>query len=262
MIPRHGASYAVSSFANPEAEIERLRRQAGFVAEREEAALRALGFPERGRVLDVGCGPGFVAARLKATRSELEMFGVDLDPDVVERVPAGVHAVVGCAEKLPFPEDHFDCVYARLVLRHVSQPETVLSEMRRVLVAKGRVIVVDSDDGALVLNPPPLHFARALAARQETSRRAGGNPQIGRALPGLLRSAGFKAIAVKPLALDSVTTGNRAFAHVVLAPITQGIDEDLLSPAEALAAEEAVKAWGEDEHAFGMTTALIVGGTK
>ena len=259
---RTDRSYAVAAFSDPEAEVARLRVQAGMLADLEEAAFQKLGFPERGRVIDVGAGPGFVAARLKAKRPALEIVALDVDAELLGRAPPQIQTVVGSAERLPFVSSSFDCAYARLLLRHVPRPDAVLAEMERVLAPDGKVIIADSDDGALVLEPMPDGLPHVLAARQETSRRSGGNPFIARALPALLRSAGFETISLCPLVVDSITLGARTFAEVVLSPITQGIAEDLLPQAEVQRARDALGAWAGSELSFGMTTALVVGGTK
>jgi SAM-dependent methyltransferase len=256
------SSYSVEDFLDPEAEIARLRTQAGLIAALEDAALEALGLPEQGRILDVGCGPGFVAARLLSRHPTLEITGIDSDPGMVQRALRHIEAVSGDARALPFPDAHFCGAYARLVLRHVPHADRVLREMARVVRPGGRVIVIDSDDAALVVEPMPDAFEVVLSARQETARRRGGDPFIGRRLPGLLRATDLQNIAVHLLAFDSVSIGARTFAAVVLAPIGEGSDADLLSSDIARSVSKSLDAWSEHPGAFGMTTAIAVAGTK
>jgi demethylmenaquinone methyltransferase / 2-methoxy-6-polyprenyl-1,4-benzoquinol methylase len=47
------------------------------------------------------------------------------------------------AEKLPFPDNHFDCVCVAFGLRNMTHKETALAEMHRVLKAGGRVLVLE-----------------------------------------------------------------------------------------------------------------------
>ena len=47
------------------------------------------------------------------------------------------------AEKLPFPDDHFDCVTVAFGLRNMTHKEIALAEMRRVLKAGGRLLVLE-----------------------------------------------------------------------------------------------------------------------
>lgn len=94
------------------------------------------------RALDVGSGPGAVAARL------VERLGVDqvsaVDPSdsfVVAaraRLP-GLDARVARAERLPFDDETFDVVVAQLVVHFMDDPVAGLAEMRRVATRGGRV---------------------------------------------------------------------------------------------------------------------------
>lgn len=47
------------------------------------------------------------------------------------------------AEKLPFPDDHFDCVTVAFGLRNMTHKDTALAEMRRVLKPGGRLLVLE-----------------------------------------------------------------------------------------------------------------------
>jgi ubiquinone/menaquinone biosynthesis C-methylase UbiE len=258
---RPGAAYAVDQFRDPAAELERLQRQAAIFAATEEAALSLLGLPDSGKALDVGCGPGYVAARIHNARPALEITGVDRDPALVERARALMPALEAHADRLPFPAQHFDAAYARLVLRHVDRPEAALAEMFRVLKPGGRAIAIDSDDGALLLHPNPPAFARALAAREQTFQRRNADPFIGRRLPSLFREAGFVDLSVRPLVVDSVTVGLRPFAHIVLSPVADAIDLDLLDAEGTAAALRAIESWSNDAASFGIITLVALGGT-
>jgi ubiquinone/menaquinone biosynthesis C-methylase UbiE len=263
-VTREGSAvaYTIGQFRDPQQEVARLQQQAAILAAAEEEALTSLGMPARGRVLDVGCGPGFVAARIKQMRPELTVIGIDRDPAVVQRARAIIDVTEATADMLPFPDQHFDCVFARLVMRHVEAPETVMREMFRVLKAGGSAIVIDSDDGALVLHPWPDAFARALAAREQTFLRRHADPFIARRLPALFAAAGFVDLSLRPLVVDSVSVGLAPFARIVLSPVADAIDPDLLDAPGVEAAVGAIDEWSRDPAAFGMTTVVAVGGTK
>jgi ubiquinone/menaquinone biosynthesis C-methylase UbiE len=260
--PSPPVAYAVDQFESSSAELERLKQQALLIAAAEEDAFRGLGLPETGRVLDLGCGPGFVAARILARRPRLDLLGVDRDPLVLGRAREHVRVIEADAERLPFSSERFDCVYARLVLRHLPRPAQVLRDVHRILRPGGRVIVLDTDDGALVLQPWPDAFGRALAARQQTFRRRGADPFLGRRLPALLRQAGFDEIGLRTLVVDSVSVGLGAFTRIVLSPIVDAIDEDLLGRAEMDESRASMESWAATDDAFGMTTVIVVGGTR
>jgi arsenite methyltransferase len=99
----------------------------------------ALRLPPGGRVLDVGCGPGNVTARLgRAVGSEGLALGVDVSEPMLERaVRAEAAGNVGFlradARDLPFRDATFDAVVSLLVLQLIPEPLTVLGQMTRVL---------------------------------------------------------------------------------------------------------------------------------
>ena len=74
--------YSIGEFSNVEDEIRRLDSQANVIGRLEDQALQRLGVPTVGRGLDVGCGPGFVAQRLRARYPALELVGYDPYPAI------------------------------------------------------------------------------------------------------------------------------------------------------------------------------------
>ena len=99
------------------------------------------------RVLDVGCGKGFLVKDLLQVCPGLEAFGLDIslyalmhcEPEVVGRLH------LGTAEKLPFPDRSFDCVLCLNTVHNFPRPRAVkvMQEIQR--VSAGRAFVqVDS----------------------------------------------------------------------------------------------------------------------
>lgn len=85
------------------------------------------------RVLEVGCGEGEIARRLHARWGDVT--GLDL-PDAGLRSEwgqvSGPRFLHGNAERLPFPDEHFDVVVSVEVLEHLQDPAAGLREMARV----------------------------------------------------------------------------------------------------------------------------------
>jgi SAM-dependent methyltransferase len=87
-----------------------------------------------GRLLDVGCGPGWLLAELPTG-----LHGVGIDFEVQFTVVRPV--VAGDLCNLPFPADTFDVVTALDVLeQECVEPQQALAEVRRVLVPGGRLL--------------------------------------------------------------------------------------------------------------------------
>ena len=91
-------------------------------------------------VLEVGCGWGELAARI---RDEItpSVVAVDISPRMVELARArGIDARTGDVCALPFPDGSYDCVTANWMLYHAREIEVALSELARVLRPRGRLV--------------------------------------------------------------------------------------------------------------------------
>lgn len=105
-----------------------------------ETAFDAVSEVRPARVLEVGCGCGEFAARI---RDELKanVAAVDLSPRMVELArERGVDAVVGDVCALPFETHSFDCVVANWMLYHAPDIDLSVSGLARVLRPGGRLV--------------------------------------------------------------------------------------------------------------------------
>ena len=101
------------------------------------------------RVLEVACGPGFLA--LAFAQRCREAVGLDLtdaplaiaEKSRQERGLDNVRFQRGDADRLPFAEGEFDVVVCRFAFHHFEEPGRVLLEMARVCRPQGRVAVED-----------------------------------------------------------------------------------------------------------------------
>lgn len=104
---------------------------------------------KRGCVLEVGVGTGL---SLSMYGKHLEIVGIDLSPDMLEKARARVRAkgldnVRGLhemdASALSFLDGSFDTVVAMYVMTVVPDPEKVMRELARVCKPGGEVILVN-----------------------------------------------------------------------------------------------------------------------
>jgi ubiquinone/menaquinone biosynthesis C-methylase UbiE len=102
------------------------------------------------RVLDLACGPGFVA--LEFAKHAREVVGVDLTPEMLKKARAlarrenfkNVTFRRADVKRLPFDVRSFDLVVTRASFHHFSEPERALAEMVRVLKRNGRILISDN----------------------------------------------------------------------------------------------------------------------
>ncbi|MFZ5798627.1 MAG: class I SAM-dependent methyltransferase [Desulfobulbaceae bacterium] len=102
----------------------------------ELAALRSLGEGLPRPRLEIGVGPGRFARELGIE------YGIDpaLSPlQLASR--RGIMSVRGAGEALPFRQASFGAVYLLFTLCFLAEPEAVLGECARILMAGGKVIV-------------------------------------------------------------------------------------------------------------------------
>jgi SAM-dependent methyltransferase len=89
-------------------------------------------------VVNVGAGAGSYEPR------DRDVVAVDPSAVMIAQRPEGAApAVLGAAERLPFPDDSFDAAMAILTLHHWDDVDAGLREMRR--VARRRIVIVTYD---------------------------------------------------------------------------------------------------------------------
>jgi ubiquinone/menaquinone biosynthesis C-methylase UbiE len=156
--------------------------------------------PARGRVLELGAGPGLTFAHYGP--GAREVIAVEPDPHMLRRAAPRARACGGRvtllqapAERLPLPDGHVDTVLACLVLCSVEDPAAALAEARRVLRPGGTLRLWEH-----VRSASP---AGAAAQRLVTPlwRRVAGGCHPARDTLAAVEAAGFQLEQVSPQAV-------------------------------------------------------------
>jgi arsenite methyltransferase len=162
------------------------------VVEQRRATRALLALRPGERVLDIGSGPGFLAAEMAAeVGPEGKVVGVDPSDSMLEmgrRRDAPVEFVAGDAVALPFDDESFDAVASTQVYEYVADMPAALAEARRVLRTGGRLLILDTDWDSIVWHSSDRD--RMLRVLEKWNDHL-ADPYLPRRLPGLLRDAGF-----------------------------------------------------------------------
>lgn len=102
-------------------------------------------------MLDVGAGNGtftyYWRDRIKS------VVGLEQSEKMISLSPCSENLIAGNAYDLPYPDNSFDLVFEANLLHHVSKPEAVLAEMKR--VSRHYVVSVEPNRN----NPPMFAFS-------------------------------------------------------------------------------------------------------
>jgi ubiquinone/menaquinone biosynthesis C-methylase UbiE len=141
---RAGFSERAPQWAACYADTEHRTQEARNVASRQRFALQLVqaALPRGSKILDAGCGPGEVAAKL--IECGYDVWGVDIAEPMIRhaRIRCGSDQFrVGDIERIPFPDNMFDAVVCLGVIEYLDGDEQSLKEIGRVLKPGGWAVI-------------------------------------------------------------------------------------------------------------------------
>jgi SAM-dependent methyltransferase len=165
----------------------------GLVARTFEPSTRALlaRVPgPRGRVLDLGCGPGHTTLLLAGAFPDAAVVGVDRSEPFLDearrQAPTGVRYAHADVATPPLPDAPADLVFARFVLSHLPARDAVLRGWLDAL-APGGVVVIEEVDRIDTDDPV---FAEYLGITSGLMADRGGELYVGPELAAVARTLG------------------------------------------------------------------------
>jgi ubiquinone/menaquinone biosynthesis C-methylase UbiE len=102
-----------------------------------------------GKLLDVGCGPGFLLTKAMHDTRFTRVVGVDFSNSMLTLLKARfengrkLDLRLAEARQLPFREGAYDSVVSNMVLHHLAEPWNAIGEMARVARPGGKVVFSD-----------------------------------------------------------------------------------------------------------------------
>lgn len=146
-------------------------------------------------VVDVGCGAGRAVGEL-AGRG-VHAVGVDPGRAMLaaarERWP-GAEFREAAAERLPFADGGVHGYRADKVFHVLPEPARAVAEARRVLAPGGRIVLVEQDWDALMIDSDDAELTRTLVRARADLLDA---PRAGRRCRALLLDGGFEEVAAE-----------------------------------------------------------------
>ena len=217
------------------------------VVRQRRATLAALEPRNGERVIDIGCGPGYLAAEIaELVGSDGFVHGIDPSPHMLAiaawRALPHMELSEGNALALPVDDASFDAAVSTQVYEYVEDMPAALAEARRVLRPGGRLLVLDTDwDSIVWRSSDDARMERVLRAWEDHL----AHPRLPRVLPDLLANAGFTVRLTQVVPVLNVGYERETYSANVLGMIAR-----FASGRQGITAEEA-SAWEDDLRSLG-----------
>ncbi len=181
-----------------------------------DATLQRLGLNHGERIVDVGCGPGFLCEMMAAAIGPVgQVIGIDISEDLIRfatssKTSETIDYRVGDATALPVNAEEFDVAVSTQVLEYVADADAALREMARVLRPGGRAFIIDTDFDSWVWHAGD---AERMARIMKAWDMHCADPRLPRTLAPRLRAAGFRVVNVEAYPVLSTSYRAGDFCH-------------------------------------------------
>jgi len=175
-------------------QLEKVYLARDIVAQRVET-IRHLNLSRGERVLDIGCGPGYLCESMgEIVGRHGTVVGIDISTDLIalcnrKKSSTWLSYAIGDATKIDHADASFDVVVCTQVAEYVLDVDRVLSETFRVLKPGGRTVFVATDwDTVVWYSENPDRMALVMKLWEEHC----AHPHLPRSMAYKLANAGFR----------------------------------------------------------------------
>ncbi len=175
-------------------QLEKIYLTSDVITQRSET-LRHLNLSGGERILDIGCGPGYLCESMaEIVGRHGGVVGIDVSTDLIARcdrrkTSTWLSYAISDATKVNQADASFDVVVCTQVAEYVPDVDSVLSEAFRVLKPGGRAVFVATDWDAVVwYSENPERMALVMKVWEEHC----AHPHLPRSLASRLVNAGFR----------------------------------------------------------------------
>jgi ubiquinone/menaquinone biosynthesis C-methylase UbiE len=198
-------------------------------------------------VIDIGCGPGFLAEEIAdAVGATGFVLAIDISDDVLRladqrrhpRWLAYLRADAGC---LCVADLSFDVAVSAQALEYVEDPDRALSEMYRVVKHGGRALVMNTDwDRVAWYSDDPVRMAKVRKAWEAHCI----DPHLPRTLIRRLHQVGFKIQSAPTFSIINTRASPDNFSHGLIDLMVTFIAQ------QGTVSLEELDAWAAELHAL------------
>ncbi|WP_020388593.1 methyltransferase domain-containing protein [Kribbella catacumbae] len=216
------------------------------VVEQRRVVRTALALRPGDRVLDVGVGPGLLAAEMAAeVGPDGRVCGIDISDSMLAlagrrtKVPDGpeIELELAAAGRIPHGAESFDVAVSTQVFEYLDDVPGALAEIRRVLRPAGRVVLLDTDwDSIVWRSSDDARMGRVLTAFEEHLE----DPHLPRTLGDLLDKAGFTVTHQQVVPMLNVSYDARTYSAGLIDIV------EAFVPGRAKISEQEAGVWADD----------------
>jgi len=181
-----------------------------------DATIQRLDLKPGERIVDIGCGPGFLCESMAAAVAPTgHVVGIDISEDLIkfatgQKTRDAIEYRVGDATRLPVEAAQFDVAVCTQVLEYVADVDAALREIIRVLRPGGRAFIIDTDFDSWI-----WHAADAdrMAQIMKAWDMHCADPRLPRTLIPRLGAVGFKIVDVEGYTLINTSYTRGDFSY-------------------------------------------------